>query len=282
MIFSSLKFDKNNIMKYLSTFICLIITSLVIAQNNPLIKEAPLNPIVLKYKLEHFNLVGNIETATLNNSFQLQFNEDGLLVKVYNNVYDADKKLTKEYKYPNKTTILETKYEEENGIINSKYTLNNDQNIIHYEVLDTKNIPDYYILDPITYEYKDQLLIKATTDKSKHNYNFKSEITTYKYDNKKRLIQTSLLYDNEEDIKFRNTYDYSKFNEGKILFLKNNGYYQISQDYNSKGTLTYEVVKENGYKANPLSIIYRNPKYDEYGNLSTFNDGEYRYTYFKK
>ena len=269
-------------MKNIITLLCLFITTLLIAQKNPPIKEAPLNPIVLKYKLEHFNLAGNIQTVTLNNSWQLEFNEDGLLVKEYNDVYDANKKLVKEYKYPDNTTILETKYEGENGVINSKYILNDDLNIIQYEVLDTKNIPDYYILDPITYEYKDQLLIKATTDKSKHNYNFKSEITTYKYDNKKRLIQTSLLYDNEEDIKFRNTYDYSKFNEGKILILRDNGYYEINQEYNSKGTLTYETVKENGYRANPKSKVYRNPKYDEYGNLSTFSDGEYRYTFFKK
>ena len=269
-------------MKNITTFLCLFITTFLIAQNNPPIKEAPVNPIILKYKLEHFNLSGTINTVTLNNSWQLQFNEEGLLVKEYNNVYDANKKLIKEYKYPDNTTILETKYEGENGVIKAKYTLNNDKNIIKYEVLDTKDIPDYYILDPITYEYKDQLLVKESSDKSKYNYNYKTETTTYKYDNKKRLIQSSLFYDNKEHIDFRNTYDYSKFNEGKILFLKDNGYYEINQDYNSKGTLTYEVVKENGYRANPLSKVYRNPMNDEHGNISTFSDGEFRYTYFKK
>ena len=66
--------------------------------------------------------------------------------------------------------------------------INEKDYITNFKLLESENLPDYYQIDPMTFEYKNNLLVKEITDKSAHNYSFKNEIATYTYDDNKRLV----------------------------------------------------------------------------------------------
>lgn len=250
------------------------------AQQNPSIAKAPFNPVALKYKLEHFNLKGPVKTAHINQYYYYEFNAQKQLEKVYVIDSEGNKTLNEAYFYPNNRTIHKVSYVEDNGWMKTEYTKNEKDYITNFKLLESENLPDYYQIDPMTFEYKNNLLVKEITDKSAHNYSFKNEIATYTYDDNKRLVESRLWSDNEENTGFYNSYDYSNFKDGKITYSRGNGYYIINQTYNQNGTLIDEVVKENGYSANPQSIVCKNPEYDAYGNVVRCNSSSNAYTYF--
>ena len=271
--------------KFISAFL-LIVSINVNSQEKQTKIFAPFNPKALVYKLADINpdlyqFKGAIKTIKTNGYSIEEFDQKGRLIQSFSIDDEGRKKITKKYIYTDAFTIKTTTYVDEGGIINGEYKLDKSGNIISYIYVGGENTPDYYDKYNIRYEYNNGLLTKEIVDVSEKGYEHKNEITTYKYDEKGRIVESRFWYDSHEDIEFLNTYDYSLFEKSKtISALIGNGYYSKTYTYNNNLTLVNQTVKEGDYYSSDFFEGYNSPIYDTYGNFISGSSTTIVYTYY--
>lgn len=271
--------------KFISAFL-LIVSINVNSQEKQTKIFAPFNPKALVYKLADINpdlyqFNGAIKTINTNSYSLDEFDQKGRLTQSFSFDNSGHKKITKKYIYTDAFTIKTTTYVDEGGIINGEYKLDKSGNIISYIYVGGENAPDYYDKYSIRYEYNNGLLTKEIVDVSVKGYEHKNEITTYKYDEKGRIVESRFWYDANEDIGFLNTYDYSSFDKDKsILAFIGNRYFEKSYTYNKNLTLVNQTVKEGDYYSSDFFEGYDSPLYDTFGNLISASSTTIIYTYY--
>ncbi|APY11107.1 hypothetical protein BWZ22_07560 [Seonamhaeicola sp. S2-3] len=211
--------------------LCLLLTLILVfngyAQKIDFV-NAPLNPIAVKYKLEHFNLKGDVYSAGFKDGYRNMpvFSRSGLCIK----------------------TILHYNYE--NGILkgngSNTYTVNEDGYItkIRYSGGATE-----------TFTYENGLIVNKD-----YIYNTKRSITKYTYDNKDRLIFEEINKNGDlETI----AYQYNLFNDAlQIQYTSKNKNKELTYIKTYKNG--YLVKTEGGYTPNITTEIHY--KFDEKGN----------------
>jgi hypothetical protein len=169
-------------MKFLTLIICFFNLT-VFAQKIDWV-NAPANPIVLKYKLEHFNLKGDV----FNYDFKYYFNKEGFLVSKSD--YQGDNTYTyKNGKLESDGTSLELKVNEQ-GYLTFKKTKN--------------NIYDYI------YNFSGLITSSSDTRINELGKTLEMEITGYEYDAQNRVIKEETFFSKDSKSKKTITYSYKK------------------------------------------------------------------------
>ncbi|KJD31215.1 hypothetical protein PK35_15360 [Tamlana nanhaiensis] len=190
--------------------------------------NAPLNPIAFKYKLEHFNLKGDVYSAGFKDGFKNMpvFSRSGHCIKS-----------TLHYNY-------------ENGILKGNgghtYTVNEAGYITKIR---------YFGGATETFVYENGLIVS-----NDHVYNTKHSITKYTYDNKNRLIFEEI--NQNGDLKTI-AYQYNLLNDAlQIQYTSKNKNKELTYINTYKNG--WLVKTEGGYTPNITTEIFY--KFDEKGN----------------
>ncbi len=271
--------------KFISAFLILVSIN-ANSQEKKTIAFAPFNPQALIYKLSDINpdlyqFNGAVKTINTNSYSLDEFDQKGRLTQSFSFDKTGQKKITKKYVYTDALTINTTVYLDEGGVMNGEYKLDTSGKIISYTYVGGENVPDYYDRYNILYEYNNGLLTKEIKDVSVKGFEHQNEITTYKYDEKGRIIESRFWYDSNEDIEFLNTYDYSSFDKDKsILAFIGNRYFEKSYTYNKNLTLVNQTVKEGDQYSSDFFEGFDSPLYDTFGNLISASSKTFVYTYY--
>lgn len=208
--------------------------------------NAPLNPIPIKYTLNHFQLKGPVKE--FNSGYGIYyFNKKGLLIqkkgflgKQTNYLYDSNNELIT---IKNENVTINVKYSE--SVVVNKFS--SDSSVVIYE-----------------YNEKQQLVAKSNTSEG-------SEKEQYVYDSEGRVSESKIIYPH---ITIHTIFIYKNDGDFLIIHTEKNG--QTSRHYYKNGYYMGGVLKAKTLKrdsnGNPLSLINQNGQ--EYKEL--------KYTYYEK
>lgn len=264
-------------MKNLILIFSFCIISNAFSQKTDLV-NAPLNPIALKYKLEHFNLKGDVFCY----DSKYYFNKEGFLIsksdyqgdKTYeyengklkyfeiNNQGFIAKNGNYQYSYNDKGLLVEKtetikNYGKNDVITQTKYTYDNLNRLILEEVIKT-NI----LYSSTTYSYKktsDILVVNSETKQGTQKPILKEE----RYKNGRLIFSKSSI--DSIELKIESSVD-AKGNSIEDKYI-NNGTLTDTFDFtivyysDANKPIDYKIVIKKGTNGNLYQHIYRNGKY---------------------
>lgn len=228
-------------MKQLIQLLILLITCTVFAQKTDLI-NAPVNPIVLKYKLEHFGFKGDVFSY----DSKYYFNKEGLLISKSD--YEGD-----------------ATYTYENG------KLVGDGSYFSIEVNDQGYIPSYKS-HKYTYNNKDLITTDFETERTlKYSYDALNRVIK-KEEFKDDVLQTTTNYSyikegtvvkvfKKETENGKTVSSESRYKDGQLIYAKSNSdniELKIEKKLDAKGNSVRDAYINNGNETDVFdySIVY--------------------------